>query len=231
MALFVDFEPVITGFLKCGTNLDECGTNLTKSGTTFDKCGTNVDECGTNLSKSGTTFDKCGTNVDKCGTNLAKSGTTFDKCGTNVDKCGTNVDKCGSTFSKNRSDWHKKGSIPGECPVHVHSHGSDTDKVNPVLFLSAGQLSVLSLSIFLAKAFELGSETISTIFMDDPIQNLSDINVLSFIDLLRTLIAKHDKQIVLSTHDEKFFRLLQNKLPEEYCNSKYLEFESEGKLK
>src|SRR5665647_1752982 len=49
-------------------------------------------------------------------TGLLKSGTTFDKC-------GTNVDKCGSTFSKNRSTWHKKGSIPGECPVHVHSPG------------------------------------------------------------------------------------------------------------
>ena len=88
VALFADFKPVITGLLKCGTNLDECGTNLTKSGTNFD-------ECGTNLSKSGITFDKC----------------------------GTNVDKCGSTFSKNRSTWHKKGSIPGECPVHVHSPG------------------------------------------------------------------------------------------------------------
>ncbi|WP_035845621.1 AAA family ATPase [Crocinitomix catalasitica] len=108
---------------------------------------------------------------------------------------------------------------------------NDDEGVNPVLFLSAGQVNVLSLSIFLAKAFEYGNKTIETIFMDDPIQNLSDINVLSFIDLLRTLISTHDKQIVISTHDEKFFRLLQNKLPEEYCNTKYFEFESEGKLK
>jgi DNA repair exonuclease SbcCD ATPase subunit len=105
-----------------------------------------------------------------------------------------------------------------------------TDEVNPNLFLSAGQVNVLSLSIFLAKAFEYGSDTISTIFMDDPVQNLSDINILSFIDLLRTLTTEHNKQIVLSTHEEKFYRLLQNKLPSEYCNSKYLEFESEGKL-
>jgi DNA repair exonuclease SbcCD ATPase subunit len=105
-----------------------------------------------------------------------------------------------------------------------------TDEVNPNLFLSAGQVNILSLSIFLAKAFEYGSDTISTIFMDDPVQNLSDINILSFIDLLRTLTTEHNKQIVLSTHEEKFFRLLQNKLPPEYCSSKYLEFESEGKL-
>lgn len=104
------------------------------------------------------------------------------------------------------------------------------DEVNPNLFLSAGQVNILSLSIFLAKAFEYGGDTISTIFMDDPVQNLSDINILSFIDLLRTLTTEHNKQIVLSTHEEKFFRLLQNKLPPEYCSSKYLEFESEGKL-
>jgi exonuclease SbcC len=126
------------------------------------------------------------------------------------------------------TDFNEKGE-----PRLLITTGNDNieEKVNPILFLSAGQVNVLSLSIFLAKAFEYGNETIETIFMDDPIQNLSDINVLSFIDLLRTLISKHDKQIVISTHDEKFFRLLQNKLPEEYCNTKYFEFESEGKLK
>jgi exonuclease SbcC len=124
------------------------------------------------------------------------------------------------------TDFNDKGE-----PRLLITTGNEEGKVNPVLFLSAGQVNVLSLSIFLAKAFEYGNETIETIFMDDPIQNLSDINVLSFIDLLRTLISTHDKQIVISTHDEKFFRLLQNKLPEEYCNTKYFEFESEGKLK
>lgn len=126
------------------------------------------------------------------------------------------------------TDFNDKGE-----PRLLIKTGNDNDDegVNPVLFLSAGQVNVLSLSIFLAKAFEYGNKTIETIFMDDPIQNLSDINVLSFIDLLRTLISKHDKQIVISTHDEKFFRLLQNKLPEDYCNTKYFEFESEGKLK
>lgn len=126
------------------------------------------------------------------------------------------------------TDFNERGE-----PRLLITTGNDNieEKVNPILFLSAGQVNVLSLSIFLAKAFEYGNERIETIFMDDPIQNLSDINVLSFIDLLRTLTSKHDKQIVISTHDEKFFRLLQHKLPEDYCNTKYFEFESEGKLK
>lgn len=105
------------------------------------------------------------------------------------------------------------------------------DRVNPVFYFSTGQVNVLSLSIFFAKAFELGSDAIDTIFMDDPVQNLSDINVLSFIDLLRTLIEEKDKQIVISTHDEKFFRLLQNKLSQEYFKAKYFELISYGELK
>ncbi|MEJ7559863.1 MAG: AAA family ATPase [Pedobacter sp.] len=108
---------------------------------------------------------------------------------------------------------------------------NEIDELNPTLYLSTGQVNVLSLSIFLAKAFELGSDKINTIFMDDPVQNLSDINVLSFIDLLRTLILDQDKQVVISTHDEKFFKLLQNKLSEDYFKARYIELVAFGKLK
>lgn len=125
-----------------------------------------------------------------------------------------------------KTDFNNNGE-----PRLLITTGNEDDQVNPILFLSAGQVNVLSLSIFLARCFEYGNKEVETIFMDDPIQNLSDINVLSFIDLLRTLITTRNKQIVISTHDEKFFRLLQNKLPEEYCSAKYFEYESMGKLK
>lgn len=124
------------------------------------------------------------------------------------------------------TDFNDRGE-----PRLLITTGNEEGQVNPILFLSAGQVNVLSLSIFLARCFEYGNKEIETIFMDDPIQNLSDINVLSFIDLLRTLITEQNKQIIISTHDEKFFKLLQNKLPEQYCNTKYFEFESMGKLR
>jgi exonuclease SbcC len=107
----------------------------------------------------------------------------------------------------------------------------ENDHLNPVLFLSAGQLNVLSLSIFLAKVFETGSEVISTIFMDDPVQNLSDINILSFLDLIRSMITTYDKQLVISSHDEHFFRLMQNKLPAEDFNARYIELADFGQIK
>ena len=67
--------------------------------------------------------------------------------------------------------------------------------------------------------------------MDDPIQYLDSINVLSFIDLLRTIITKEKRQIVISTHDKNFYQLLQKKLDSQYYNSKFIELESYGKIK
>ena len=74
---------------------------------------------------------------------------------------------------------------------------------------------------------------VNTIFMDDPIQYLDSINVLSFIDLLRSITTDKDldRQVVISTHDENFFNLLKKKFDSEYYNSKFIEFESYGQLK
>lgn len=102
--------------------------------------------------------------------------------------------------------------------------------VDPLLYMSSGQINVLSLSIFLAKTLH-EKQGLATIFIDDPVQNLSDMNILSFVDLLRTLIsAPHNKQIVISTHDESFFKLLKNKMPEKYYSTKYLQLSSFGLL-
>ena len=67
--------------------------------------------------------------------------------------------------------------------------------------------------------------------MDDPVQNLSDINILSFIDLIRSMITTYDRQVVISTHDEHFFKLIQHKMPAEAFSAKYLELGNFGKVK
>jgi exonuclease SbcC len=60
---------------------------------------------------------------------------------------------------------------------------------------------------------------------------MDSINVLSTIDLLRGIVATGEKQIVLSTHDENFHNLLQKKMPPNLFKSKFLEFETFGKVK
>jgi exonuclease SbcC len=97
------------------------------------------------------------------------------------------------------------------------------------LYFSTAQINILSLSIFLATA--LNSKEYQCIFIDDPIQSMDSINVLSTIDLLRSLVVNEGKQIILSTHDVNFHNLLKMKMPDDLFESKFLELESFGKVK
>ena len=115
--------------------------------------------------------------------------------------------------------------------IYVKSGIEDDDKDSliPNLYFSTAQINILSLSIFLASA--LNSKTYDCIFIDDPIQSMDSINVLSTIDLLRSIVVNNKKQIILSTHDENFYNLLKMKIPPTLFKSKFLELESFGKLK
>ncbi len=83
-------------------------------------------------------------------------------------------------------------------------------RINPSLTFSSAQLNVLAISIFLAIHRKQTWSTLDSIFMDDPIQNMDDLNILSYIDLIRKICK--DKQIVISTHDDNIYRLIRRKL-------------------
>lgn len=73
-------------------------------------------------------------------------------------------------------------------------------------------LNTLGVSIFLAMALRQSWLGLDTVLIDDPIQNLDDINVLSFIDLIRGLLdAEAGKQVIMSTHDARFYDLIKHK--------------------
>ncbi|MEZ8804653.1 AAA family ATPase [Vibrio atlanticus] len=118
--------------------------------------------------------------------------------------------------------------------LHVFVNDSSGGIV-PTLYFSSAQLNILSLSIFLAKALNVENpkteESVDCIFIDDPIQAMDSINILSVIDLFRSIVVNRGKQIILSTHDENFYNLLQKKIPEDLFKSRYIELESFGKVK
>lgn len=104
----------------------------------------------------------------------------------------------------------------------------------PALYFSTAQINILSLSIFLARALktkDTKGESVNCIFIDDPIQSMDSINILSFIDLFRSMVLFLGKQLIVSTHEENFHLLLQKKIPVGLFDSKYIEFETFGKLK
>ena len=82
--------------------------------------------------------------------------------------------------------------------------------------LSAGQLSTLAISIFLAKASLNHKNNVKIYLMDEPIQTMDDLNILSFIDLMKYQLSNGNKetfldQVIFSTCDENLSRLFTYK--------------------
>lgn len=103
--------------------------------------------------------------------------------------------------------------------------------ISPILYFSAAQTNILSLSVFLANALHAKDNvgnSIDVILIDDPIQAMDSINILSTIDLLRSICLQFNKQVIISTHDENFFGLLQRKIPTQIFGSKFLQLEKFG---
>lgn len=90
---------------------------------------------------------------------------------------------------------------------------------NPVPFaniLSAGQLSTLSISIFLSKAL-LNDGNLKCYLMDEPIQTMDDLNIISFIDLIRFELDNNEEdrfidQLIISTCDKDLEKLIMYKI-------------------
>jgi|GEM_PF-428529 len=109
----------------------------------------------------------------------------------------------------------------------------NNDVVSPNLQFSSAQINVLSLSIFLARALTATDDAgrpVNCIFIDDPIQSMDSINVLSLIDLFRNFSVRFGKQLIISTHDENFHELLKKKIPPNIFKAKYLRLASFGKV-
>lgn len=86
------------------------------------------------------------------------------------------------------------------------------DSVNASLTLSAAQSTILAMSIFLALNKSQNWSKLNIIGIDDPFQNLDDINAYSFIDVMSNLISVENRQVIISTHDSDFAKLSVRKL-------------------
>ena len=115
--------------------------------------------------------------------------------------------------------------------IYTYDDSEGNNTMSPVVYLSSAQVNILSLCIFLSKVLSEKNSTLNTIFIDDPIQHLDGINLLSFIDVLRTITTDMGRQIVISTHNEQFYKLLKVKMDERYYPSKFIELTSTGRIR
>ncbi|WP_144530010.1 AAA family ATPase [Peribacillus simplex] len=94
------------------------------------------------------------------------------------------------------------------------------ESINASLTLSAAQSTILAMSIFLALNKSQNWSKLNVIGIDDPFQNLDDINAYSFIDVIANLILIDNRQVIISTHDSDFAKLSVRKMnlkPEDYA--------------
>jgi energy-coupling factor transporter ATP-binding protein EcfA2 len=87
---------------------------------------------------------------------------------------------------------------------------ADLSSDSPKTVLSSSQLNALAVSVFLALNLGVPSLPMRAVMLDDPLQSLDDVNLLGLIDLLRR--TKDQRQLLVSTHDVRFGRLLARKL-------------------
>ncbi len=89
-------------------------------------------------------------------------------------------------------------------------YGSKQIVVSPSKFFSDAQLNVLAISVFLAGALQQRWSRFRTLIIDDPIQQMDEMNVAAFLDLLRGLTGDH--QFIVFTCSRDFYLLALDKL-------------------
>ena len=103
------------------------------------------------------------------------------------------------------------------------------DSYRPEGYFSTAQLNAIAFSCFLGSALKTQNMAIRSIFIDDPLDHFDDINILGFVDLIRSILESTDYQIIMSTHDEKAFRILQRKLSDAYYSSQFIRLGEDSK--
>ena len=98
----------------------------------------------------------------------------------------------------------------GRLDAEVRDVAEEKSSRAPETIFSSSQLNALAVSMFLSFNLALSNLPLQTAMLDDPIQSLDDINLLGLVDLLRR--TKEHRQIIVSTHDPKFGKLLARKL-------------------
>ena len=112
-----------------------------------------------------------------------------------------------------------------EPQLHIRvseGNGEQTDFYRPELYFSTAQLNTVAFSSFFSRALTADNIDFRTIFIDDPIGHFDDMNILGFTDLIRSILETNDCQIIMSTHDEKIFNILERKLNDDYYSSCFI---------
>ena len=94
----------------------------------------------------------------------------------------------------------------------------------PTVMLSAGNLNVAALTLFLALHLSVEPKLPWLIF-DDPVQSMDEVHVSQFAALLRTLTRDQARQLIVSVHERPLFEYLRLELSPAFQGEKLITIE------
>ena len=112
--------------------------------------------------------------------------------------------------------------VNGALEVLVEPRFADCGLVPAHQRLSAGQRAALAISVFWA--LNSSREMVPKVMlMDEPVQNIDELNALNFLDSLRWLVERGGRQVFLSTASRRLAGLVKKKFA--YLGSRFVEVE------
>ncbi|MBI4650305.1 AAA family ATPase [Candidatus Desantisbacteria bacterium] len=116
----------------------------------------------------------------------------------------------------------------GGILVHVEREASK--KLFPSDYFSESQIQIVMLSLFLTATLTQTWSSFSPILLDDPVTHFDDLNAYSLLDVIKGLILDNESkhQFIISTCEERLFRLMRQKFSRMKNRAIFYEFKSIG---
>lgn len=147
------------------------------------------------------------------------------------------IDKYGpltSTIQRRLRSVYGFGNIKlkqekGEISIKVERKNSGD--IIPSDYFSESQVQIVMLSLFLSANLTQTWSSFVPILLDDPVTHFDDLNAYSLLELIRGLLLESDKkyQFIISTCEERLYRLMYQKFSKINKKVIFYTFESIGK--
>jgi len=114
--------------------------------------------------------------------------------------------------------------LDGRLEVLVEPRFAPGDRIPAHQRLSAGQRAALAVSVFWT--LNTSRESVPKVMlMDEPVQNIDEINALNFLDSLRWLVERGGRQVFFATSSRRLAGLVRKKFA--YLEHKFVEVDLE----
>jgi DNA repair protein SbcC/Rad50 len=124
----------------------------------------------------------------------------------------------------------------GELKLHAEEGGIEVTverngtQYLPSYYFSESQLQIVMLSLFLSAVLTQTWSSFGLVLLDDPVTHFDDLNAYALLDVIRGLIdtAGTRPQFVVSTCEERLYRLMRQRFSKIKTDVAFYEFQSIG---